>query len=380
MVTTGLSGNEIYCLRKLGYAPGEIIVGNSIWSLGFLGSLTSGIRNLTGGEIPEITSLVYQGRANAIYRLEYEAQQKKERGALSIRSDFIHHLGTGNIEFLSVGSGVHSHESAENDQFTFSSSLDGDEMYCNHDAGYDSRRFVFGNVAYAAGLGRNILGTFKTLARGEIKEFSDIYNKTRHIALQRIIDEAKKNNANSVLNIKTKVMNYSPGISEMIMIGTASYNNSLPQEFIQNPVTSDLTSTELWSITNMGMIPMKLLMGTSVYSLGITGSISSFFKSFTRGEIPELTSLIYEAREKSLGLINAEGNAIGADDVIGTKVYMYELGGGLIEFLAIGTAIKKVDFVKTNTEQLIPQAFIEDRDSFFDWHGLTLGNVSEPSV
>ncbi|MEK0426025.1 MAG: hypothetical protein RJB11_2116, partial [Planctomycetota bacterium] len=34
---TGLSGNEIYCLSLKGYTPGDLVVGNSVFSMGFLG-------------------------------------------------------------------------------------------------------------------------------------------------------------------------------------------------------------------------------------------------------------------------------------------------------------------------------------------------------
>lgn len=50
--------------------------------------------------------------------------------------------------------------------------------------------------------------------------------------------------------------------------------------------------------------------------------------------------MIYDARENALGIINDEAKAIGADDVIGVKTYVYQLGNGLVEFLAIGTAVK----------------------------------------
>jgi hypothetical protein len=36
-ITTGLSGNEIYCLAQKNFNPGNIVVGNSVHSLGFLG-------------------------------------------------------------------------------------------------------------------------------------------------------------------------------------------------------------------------------------------------------------------------------------------------------------------------------------------------------
>jgi hypothetical protein len=60
-VTTGLSGNEIYCLNLKGFTPGNIVVGNSVHALGFLGSVGSGVRAFVGGEIAQVTSLMNPG-------------------------------------------------------------------------------------------------------------------------------------------------------------------------------------------------------------------------------------------------------------------------------------------------------------------------------
>ncbi len=127
-----------------------------------------------------------------------------------------------------------------------------------------------------------------------------------------------------------------------------------------------MTNIEMWNMTTLGYMPMKLVLGTSVYSLGLIGGISSMLKSFVRGEISELTSLIYQARENALDIINKDAKEMGADDVLGVKTYVYDLGGGLVEFLAIGTAVKKVTATKTQSEQLPPQAIIVDVDTFYD--------------
>ena len=88
----------------------------------------------------------------------------------------------------------------------FSTSGNGQELYCLLDAGYVPRGFVFGNVAYSIGVGRGVFGALKTLARGEIKEYSDIFNTTRHLALARIVAEARRLGANAVVGIETRVM------------------------------------------------------------------------------------------------------------------------------------------------------------------------------
>jgi hypothetical protein len=84
---------------------------------------------------------------------------------------------------------------------------------------------------------------------------------------------------------------------------------------------------------------------------------------FTRGEISDLTSLIYDAREHAIGLIRDEANAIGADDVVGIKTHIHE-HGSLLEFMAIGTAVKKQPGLTTLSPTLPPQAVIQDKETW----------------
>ena len=199
-------------------------------------------------------------------------------------------------------------------------------------------------------------------------QFSNIFNKTRNLALERIIDEAKSKNANSVVGIRTTILPIGVrGIQEMVMIGTASYNQQI--QAIANDVggviTSDLTAEEMWNVTKMGYVPLKLVLGTSVFSLGFAGGIKAGLRNFVRGEVKVLSELIYGAREQSLKKIQQQASEIGADDVLGIKTYIYDIGSGVIEFLAIGTAVRRAgDAVSTKTDQLPPQAIIRDKDTF----------------
>ena len=111
---------------------------------------------------------------------------------------------------------------------------------------------------------------------------------------------------------------------------------------------------------------MKLLMSTSIYSLGLVGGIFSALKSLAKGEISELTELIHDAREVCISRLKAEADEIGAAEVVGVKTYIAEIGKGLVEFMAIGTAIKKIDGFKTENATLPSQAIVHDRDTWFD--------------
>lgn len=360
-VTTGLSGNEIYCLQKKGYRPGNILVGNSVHSLGILRGIGTGFKAMVGGELEQVTELIESGRETAYARLMEEATSHQASGVTGVTSELIFH--GSNIEFLSIGSSIHADDNASAQ--SFSTSADGQELYAQLDVGYRPICFAFGNVAYALGVGRGLTGGFRSFQRGEVIEYSDIFNKTRHLALQRIIAHAKKNNANAVLGITTTILPLSVA-NEMIMMGTASFSEKVANLNAEGVITSDMTNIEMWNMASMGYVPIRLLLGTSVYSLGIVGNITATFKSFVRGEINELTKLIYDARENALNIINSEAKSIGADDVVGVKTYVYQIGNGLIEFLAIGTAVKKIPDIKPASEQLPPQAIVVDKDTFFD--------------
>src|SRR5437762_10461423 len=102
---TGLSGNEIYCLHEKGMRPGDLVVGNSVFSVGFLGGITSGLRTLAGGEVKEITSIVHEGRQKSYERMAAEARRHGGIGITGVTSELVQHAG--NVEFLSIGSCVH---------------------------------------------------------------------------------------------------------------------------------------------------------------------------------------------------------------------------------------------------------------------------------
>ena len=377
-VMTGLSGNEIYCLHLKGMKPGDLVIGNSVFSMGVIGSLGAGFRGLVGGEVEQITAVIHEGRMEAYKRMVSEASQRGGFGITGVTNEL--RLFHGNTEFLSVASCVHRGQvpAGQPESIQFTTSADGQELYCQIDAGFRPIRFVFGNVAYSVGATGGLLGSIKSMARGEIKEFSDVFNHTRHLALQRIAAEAAGVGANAVVGIETRTLRFQ-GVNEMMMLGTASHHPALPPPqagTAQMPVTSDLTNQEMWNLLAMGYLPLKLVLGTAVYSLGIVGGLKAAFKSFSRGEVSDLTSLVYDAREHAIGLIQAEASAIGADDVVGIKTPIHD-HGNQIEFMAIGTAVKRHPDAKPLSTALPPQAIMRDRDTWVDEgsFGLNVGSA-----
>jgi uncharacterized protein YbjQ (UPF0145 family) len=359
---TGLSGNEIYCMRLKGLTPSGVVIGNSIQSMGILGGVRSAFRGIVGGEIPDVTNMIHEGREAAFVRMRAEADREQVHGVVGVNSE-LRNL-SGNSEFLFVGSGVTGAQGTT----LFTSSGDAQELYCHMDAGYEPREFVFGNIAYSVGAVGGIAGTLKTLVRGEIKEFSDVFNETRHHALDRLVAHARAVRANAVVGVRTNVLHFA-GFHEMYMAGTAAFHPALPPEFQSAPVTSDLTGEELWGMTQLGYMPIKLLISTSVYSLGAIGGIKAAFRSFVKGEIGDLTTLIYDAREHVFDRLKSEAAAVGAEEVVGIKTYIIELGSNLVEIFAVGTAIRKQSGMTVKTQTLPAQAIIRDKDTWLSGSG-----------
>lgn len=357
---TGFSGNEIYCLNKLGFGAGQLSLGNNVLALGVFKGIGAGLSNLAGGEVEELTRLVHDGRKNAYERMMEEAGRYGGIGLAGVSFDMINH--GGNLEFIAMGSAVHKPNGADN--AAFSTSANAQALYCQMDAGFTPHSFVFGNVAYSIGVGGNITGAFRGLKRGEVPQYTKIFDRTRHLALTRIKQEAKLARANAVIGIETAILPFL-GAQEMIMTGTASTHPAL-SEYFNDPVTCDMTNEELWNLVNIGYLPIRLVMGVSVYSLGLASGISSSLKSLVGGQIDTLTELLYEAREKALERIEEDAEKCGADEVIGVKTRVYDLGGGLVEFMVIGTAVRKMSGITTKSEALIPQAIIQDRETFVD--------------
>ncbi len=364
-ICTGLSGNEIYCLNLYGYQPGNLLIGNSVFALGLIGGMTSSIRTTVGGEIKQLTKMIAEGRRLSLGRFEEELNKSDGVGATGLSSQIIFHAG--NVEFLSIGSTVHRQDNNSNQVFTTAS--DGQELFCQLDMGYAPIKFVFGNVAYSIGFMKSFFGGLKQITKGEVKQYSDIFDTTRRLALTRMMDEAKSLQANSVIGIKTTILPLGPqGIQEMVMVGTASYNQQLESlsEQYETVLTSNLNAEEMWNLAQIGYAPVGLLLSTSVYSLGLIGSIKASLKNLIKGEISDLTDMIYGARQKAIEKLQNQANDLDANLVVGIKTYIYDLGSGLIEFLAIGTAVKKVETLKTNSNQLPVQAVIKEKTTFIN--------------
>lgn len=106
--------------------------------------------------------------------------------------------------------------------------------------------------------------------------------------------------------------------------------------------TSNLSALDFWLISDAGFEPMGFVLGNSVMSMGVSGGIATAFKGLARGELTQLTQLMYSARELSLQRMKAEADQLGADAVVNVHLEIVHRSEDIMEVIATGTAVKRV--------------------------------------
>lgn len=80
---------------------------------------------------------------------------------------------------------------------------------------------VKGNVVQCRNVGRDFMAGLKTLVGGELKEYTEMLNQARQIAIKRMVDEAEALDADAVINIRYASSSIMQGAAEVIAYGTA---------------------------------------------------------------------------------------------------------------------------------------------------------------
>jgi uncharacterized protein YbjQ (UPF0145 family) len=101
--------------------------------------------------------------------------------------------------------------------------------------------------------------------------------------------------------------------------------------------TSDLSVNEFVLTTQTGFQPVGMVMGTSIYHVGVQPARWSVSQ-----ELQVLSQAMYHCRELAMARMEAEADALGADGVIGVRIRSldYPFASDVLEFVAVGTAVK----------------------------------------
>ncbi|MFN0252169.1 MAG: YbjQ family protein [Kofleriaceae bacterium] len=80
---------------------------------------------------------------------------------------------------------------------------------------------VRGIVVRSAGFSKSFIGTFRSLAAGNVKEFSDACEAARHEAYTQMIEHALEVSADAIIGMRYDATDFGNGTTEVLAYGTA---------------------------------------------------------------------------------------------------------------------------------------------------------------
>lgn len=81
--------------------------------------------------------------------------------------------------------------------------------------------FVRGSTVQTKHIGKDILAGLRTIVGGEIKEYTDMMDDARKIAISRMVKDAEEKGANSIIGMRIQTSAVMQNASELIAYGTA---------------------------------------------------------------------------------------------------------------------------------------------------------------
>lgn len=80
---------------------------------------------------------------------------------------------------------------------------------------------VRGNSVRVRHIGRDIMAGLRTIVGGEVYEYTKMLAETREQALDRMVEEAIKADADAVINVRFSTSQIMKGAAELLAYGTA---------------------------------------------------------------------------------------------------------------------------------------------------------------
>jgi uncharacterized protein YbjQ (UPF0145 family) len=103
---------------------------------------------------------------------------------------------------------------------------------------------------------------------------------------------------------------------------------------LEIPVTTALELPGTVVRENLG-----IAFGLVVRSMGLTRNVTAGFRSLRKGEVPEYTELLEDARRHAIDRMVANAKLLGANAIISMRFDSSEMGASLTEVVAYGTAV-----------------------------------------
>lgn len=220
--TSDLSVNEFLLVREAGFDPLGLVMGSSIYHIGF--QFSNFYQNQ---EMDVLTQAMYHARELAMTRMEEEADLLEADGIVGVRLVINRHeWGSHIAEFMAIGTAIR-HRTGEHyrgaDNRPFTSDLNGQDFWTLLHAGYRPLSMVMGNCVYHVAH-QGLMASLGQVGRNvELPNYTQATYDSRELALSRMQAEAEAAGAEGIVGAQVHENSHGWGshVIEYFAVGTA---------------------------------------------------------------------------------------------------------------------------------------------------------------
>ncbi len=223
LFTSDFSTSEFLLVKEAGFDPIGLVVGSSIYHVGYQQSSWSQNQEMT-----VLTQAMYHARELAMDRMEEEANALGADGVVGVRLEVNHkEWGEHVAEFVAIGTAVrHRNDSTRfknKHGRPFTSDLSGQDFYILLRSGYRPLGMVMGNCVYH--VAKQAFGAFmRGMAQNqELVQYTQALYDSRELAMERMQQEAEALDAKGIVGADIHEHSHAWGshVIEFFAVGTA---------------------------------------------------------------------------------------------------------------------------------------------------------------
>jgi uncharacterized protein YbjQ (UPF0145 family) len=227
LYTSDLSVNEFLLVREAGFRPLGLVLGSSIYHVGFQMG-----RWGKNQELDTLSNAMYHARELAMSRMEAEADVLGADGIVGVRLEIeFKEFGSDIAEFIAVGTAVAAdqqqapdgHVWRNNKDQPFTSDLSGQDFWTLIQAGYAPLGMVMGSCVYHIAHQRFWQAIGNVGQNVELPQFTEALYDARELAMSRMQAEAEQLAAEGIVGVQLLSLGHRWGghTTEFFAIGTA---------------------------------------------------------------------------------------------------------------------------------------------------------------
>jgi uncharacterized protein YbjQ (UPF0145 family) len=81
---------------------------------------------------------------------------------------------------------------------------------------------AWGLIVRSVGLSKGLTGGLRSLKAGEVPQFTEVVDRARHTAMERLVAHAQQLGGNAVLGVRFDSSDIGNGMAEVVAYGTAA--------------------------------------------------------------------------------------------------------------------------------------------------------------